>query len=321
MTTPCLECCDLGTIWCFETCWAGKKIDFASIESSIETGDLLIAGANKTGRVAALNVLETCPWDHTALLYKHDDGTVWAIDSGSSRYYPSLCRRPLYFGEGCTDDAEAWKMDATGIQMYPLRKFIEKMNQTPLCVKPGKTPWYYNRMAIRKLQKPLSTEQLQKWHDAVMLYRDRPYQGNLKGDDDGEMTRAAIKLGHCCGVMRNTEDHRESLFCSEFVAAVYMDIGVLHPDHHAPADEFVPSDFTTHHGCNLSGFCCGCPISWTLARCCGIGDMKRYEDGKLNGKLFTSEIVLENNVCNPLLLVPLKIEPDEKVMAREESKE
>ena len=49
--------------------------------------------------------------------------------------------------------------------------------------------------------------------------------------------------------------------------------------------------------------------------------MKMYENGKLNGKLFASEIVLENNVCNPLLLVPLKIEPDEKVMAREESKE
>ena len=49
--------------------------------------------------------------------------------------------------------------------------------------------------------------------------------------------------------------------------------------------------------------------------------MKRYEDGKLNGKLFAPEIVLKNNVCDPLLLVAAKIEPDENVMAREESKE
>ena len=49
--------------------------------------------------------------------------------------------------------------------------------------------------------------------------------------------------------------------------------------------------------------------------------MKRYENGKSNRKLFASEIVLQNNVCDPLLLVAAKIEPDEKVMAREEPKE
>eukprot|EP00947_MAST-08B_sp_MAST-8B-sp1_P004513 g4513.t1 len=313
MTTSCLECCDLTTILCYEKCWAPRKVDFASIEASIQTGDLLVAGANKTGRVAALNVLETCPWDHTALLYKHDDGTVYAIDSGSSRYYPELCRRPLYFGPGSTDDPEAWKMDGTGIQMYPLRQFIEMMNKKPLHVLPGKTHWYYDRMCVRHLREPLTPEELQKWRDAVMRYRDCPYEGGIKGEkiDGSEMTRAAIKICHCCHVMENKEEHRESLFCSEFVAAVYMDVGVLHPDHHQPADAFVPSDFTRHHGCNLSGLCCGCCCSWTLGVCCGVGDMRRFEQGRLQGKLFGPEVVLHNNRCDPALLVTVPEEGED----------
>ena len=156
------------------------------------------------GRVAGLNVLEMCPWDHSGLLYKHE-GTVYVIDSGSARYYTELCRRPLYLGDGYTDDDDAWRMDATGVQMYPLREFILLQGEKPLHVLPGRTPWFYERFAIRRLRQPLACEELQRWEESVMRYRDRPYQGYRQADNDAETTSAAVKLCHCCGVMKNTE--------------------------------------------------------------------------------------------------------------------
>ncbi len=116
------------------------------------------------------------------------------------------------------------------------------------------------------------------------------------------MFRAAIDLCNCCGVMVNTEEHRESLFCSEFVAALYMDVGVLHPEHHQPADEFVPSDFTRDHGCNLSSLCGCCWWSWCLGRNCGVGEIYRHEDGKLHEKLFQPEILLQTKAPPAALL-------------------
>ena len=40
--------------------------------------------------------------------------------------------------------------------MYSLRAFIEEQGTRPLEVHPGKTPWYYSRLGIRPLAKPLT---------------------------------------------------------------------------------------------------------------------------------------------------------------------
>lgn len=96
--------------------------------------------------------------------------------------------------------------------------------KAPLHVSDGKMPWYYDRIGIRPLTVPLTPTQLDRMTDAIKLYRDRPYQ--LAEDNPGEMMNAAIDCCDCF-CMKNSAEHRDSLFCSELVAAVYMDAGLL----------------------------------------------------------------------------------------------
>ena len=74
---------------------------------TLKTGDLFIACANPSGRAAGQYVISSSPWDHVGIIWKHDDGEVYVIDSGSARYYKALCRRPLHFGEGAAPAGSA----------------------------------------------------------------------------------------------------------------------------------------------------------------------------------------------------------------------
>ena len=143
---------------------------------------------------------------------------------------------------------------------------------------------------IRPLAKPLTESELARLRASIESMRDRPYQKDGKGEGS-EMTRAAIDLCDCCGIMSNQRETRDSLFCSELVAAMYMDAGLLPAQ--PPANEYVPSDFSPFHGCNLSALCGCCWITYALGAC-GVGDMRRASssDGGA-GKLFAGEIVLK----------------------------
>ncbi len=281
----CLSGCDSLTICCWERCYSPKKQSYAAVAPTLKTGDLFIACANPSGRAAGQYVISSSPWDHVGIIWKHDDGEVYVIDSGSARYYKSLCRRPLHFGEGAAPAGSAWALDGDGPQMYSLRALIEEQGKRPLEVHEGKTPWFYERMGVRPLAKPLTESELQRLRTSIESMRDKPYQ-----KDAGEMTSAAVDLCDCCGLTANQKETRDSLFCSELVAALYMDAGLLPTQ--PPSAEYVPSDFSPYHGCNLSAFLGCCWLTYALGAC-GVGDMRRSSSESGAGKLFAGELVLK----------------------------
>lgn len=269
MTSSCLASYDGGTIWCWESCFAPTAVDISEV--SLNTGDLLLAAANPSGRVPGLNAISACRWDHVGIIVMKD-GVPYVVDSGGTRYY-HFCTRPLHFA--ATPPPEAWAKLDSGPQMYPLAKFIEQQGVSPL--EGGSPPWFYERLAVRSLVRPLSDAQIEKMEAAIDQHADVLYQ--QAGDNAGEMTKAAVDVcWDLCGTMKNSTEHRNSLFCSELTALAYIEAGLLPPSSSKPANEYVPADFAREHGNNLAAFCCCCPVSWGLGRC-GFGELRDAAGG------------------------------------------
>lgn len=85
MTSACLRLTDSLTIGCWEQCFAPSLRSAGSLE--LKTGDLYLTAANPSGRTPGLNTIGSCRWDHVGLVWVHDDGRVYIIDSGCERYY------------------------------------------------------------------------------------------------------------------------------------------------------------------------------------------------------------------------------------------
>ena len=287
----CLKTTDNLTIGCWETFFAPAATDFDSLASQLKTGDLYLATADPAGgRIPGQYTISATPWDHVGMIWRHED-KIYVIDSGAFRYYSHLSRRPLHFGDGAAPPDCAWKIDGSGPQMYPLKEFIEEMAKRPLEVKPGKPSWYYSRIGIRPLAKPLSDGELAKLTASLESMRDAPYQKDE--DSPGEMTKAAVDLCDCIGLTYNARESRESLFCSEIVAALYMDAGLIRKD--IPSANYVPGEFSKFHGNNLSSLCCCCWASYLLGAC-GVGDMQRAAGSDAGaGRLFAEEFVLKTS--------------------------
>jgi hypothetical protein len=84
------------------------------------------------------------------------------IDVARTRYY-KCSRPPFEFGTADADVDQAWKKSKLGgVQMYPLEDFIEAQGKSPLCTRNRHIPWYYERIGIRRLRKPLTEEQIEK---------------------------------------------------------------------------------------------------------------------------------------------------------------
>jgi len=278
-----LNCCADLTLGCWKSFFAPAKQDPSAVHG-LKTGDLLLACSNKTGRSAAQILVGSCPWDHCGIVWV-EKGVIYIIDSGSSRYYP-FCSRPLNF-DGKGDNPE-WEGLDSGPQMYPLLEFLEEQGKHPLNVKQGdqgdNQPWYYERLGIRRLRKPLTENQEVKMRASILKMCDRPYENTA------EMLAAAIDVCDCCcASFVNKQEDRSSLFCSELVAAIYIDTALLPAM--PPANEYVPADFSEDHGNNISSLCGCCCFSWCLGRSCGIGDVRNNEFG---GLLFEPCLVLES---------------------------
>lgn len=273
MCLCCLSCYDNCTIGCWDRCFAPKAYDLESCPLTLKTGDVALFRSCAAGRFAGVNSLGTSPWDHTGIVWVHQ-GKPYIIDSGSFRYYP-ICKRPLDF-DGT--DSEGWDPSGSGPQMYPLAEFLEEQRKAPLQVPEGKRPWFYDRIGIRPLTRQLSEDELEAMAASIRSMRDMPYE-----KDSGQMVSAAVDACDCCGAAKNVEEQRSSLFCSEFVAAIYIDAGLLKKT--PPACEYAPPDFSRDHGSNCSSFLCCCWLSWCLGRCCGCGDIRRKEGGHLFGKV------------------------------------
>ena len=93
---------------------------------------------------------------------------------------------------------------------------------------------YDGRIAVRRLSRDLTDEELLKFRQFRKAVRGRPYEQSRL-----ELARAALDL---IGP-DNTED-LTSLFCSELLAELYQRLGWLpEPPHGLPSNEYTPKDF------------------------------------------------------------------------------
>jgi len=275
----CLAASDAATVRCWEAFFAPPAVDPSGVD--LETGDLILAGANPSGRTPGLNSIGTCRWDHVGVVVVRE-GVPYVVDSGSTRYYP-FCTRPLHFS--AARPADAWASQQSGPQMYRLSQFVAALAEGPL--QHSSPPWTYERLAVRRLREPLTSEQRGSLLAALEALADVPYERR-----SGEMTAGAVDALDCCGVLRNREELRHSLFCSELVAAAFMEAKLLPPSSVRPANEYVPSDFARDRGGNLSSLCGCCCASWLLGRCLaalGCGELRSHATGEL---LLGAEVLL-----------------------------
>jgi len=106
------------------------------------------------------------------------------------------------------------------------------------------------------------------------------------------MTAGAVDALDCCGVLRNREELRQSLFCSELGCGGVHGGEAAAPSSVRPANEYVPSDFARDRGGNLSSLCGCCCASWLLGRCLaalGCGELRSHATGEL---LLGAEVLL-----------------------------
>lgn len=285
----CLTCCDSMTIATWEHCFMPKPRDIDEVAPQLQSGDLFLATACPAGRLAGQYTIGACPWDHAGIIWREGD-EVYIIDSCGSRYFPNIVKRPLYFGDGAAPAGSAWLKEVNGPQMMPLKGFIEATRKGPIegvDSNPDKI-WWNSRMGVRPLAKPLSPSELAKLRASIESMADRPYQKD--SDVKGEAINAAVDICDCIGLTANKRESRESLFCSEMVAAAYTDVGLLPQSKFS--SEYVPSDFSPYSGSNLSGLCGCCCLSHALGHC-GIGDIQRIASSEGGaGRLFAEEIVL-----------------------------
>ena len=285
--TSCLTACDNGVIGCWERAFAPTPIDYDAIAPQLKTGDLFLATACRAGRNSPGQfTISSSPWDHAGIIWREGE-ELYIIDSCASRYYGNLSRRPLHFGEGAAPSVSAWKLEGgDGPQMMSLRGFIDEQATRPIETSGGTAPWWCSRLGVRPLATPLCADELERVRVSIEALRDMPFQ------KDDEAVNAAIDLCDCIGLTRNKET-RSSLFCSEFVALVYQDAGLLPKE--PPGSEYVPADFSLYHGSNCTAFCGCCCLSYLLSSC-GVGDLRRDAGSDAGaGKLFAEEIVLKSH--------------------------
>lgn len=109
------------------------------------------------------------------------------------------------------------------------------------------------RVAVRKLNKPLSAAQETILESAREEFKHKHYETNIL-----ELVGAAFDFTG----FNNTPD-LSTIFCSEMVAEVYQRLGLL--DLSIPSDEYVPGDFVNPKLALLQGFELGELISVTLS--------------------------------------------------------
>ena len=270
-----LRCCDALVSATWEATMAPKERECKGLEDvapTLKTGDVVLFRFSLEATMPGTFTVAATPWNHVGIVFVVDD-EVYVLDSTGYRTYP-FCFRPLDFGEAPTDE---WRK-GSGPQMFSLRQMHEAHAAAHKpCAVPARrgrppVPWRVERIAVRRLVKPLDATQLALMREAVVKMRDRTYE-----EHRSEVIAAAIDVWDCC--QRFTEDDfdldsrsAQSLSCAEFAAHVFITAGVLPKT--LPAYEFIPANFARDAGGNLSAPCGCCVCSWFLARAFGCGDVR-----------------------------------------------
>mmetsp|Transcript_38432 Transcript_38432/g.90718 ORF Transcript_38432/g.90718 Transcript_38432/m.90718 type:complete len:332 (+) Transcript_38432:146-1141(+) len=313
----CLCCRRLydGTIInCWEQCFSRTPQPLSEVSPTLKTGDCLLFRCSPGYRWAGQYMLAASPWDHVGIIWVHE-GKPYVIDTAPFRYW-DFCFRPLDFGEV---PSEEWQKGG-GPQMCLLKDFIKAQeSRGPVDYKgdhhADRGPWHWERLAVRRLQNPLTEAEVEKLREFVLEIRDHPWETS-----EHETMFAAIDLPACCEPLsrclagtdfRSRQGNISSLFCSETVAACYLHLGLLPPD--PPSNEYVPADFSPDHGSNWAGLSCCCFLSWWLARSKCTADLRNHKHG---GPLFQTETEIRIPIP-PRGWYSKKVVPEPPVMATE----
>ena len=231
---------------------------------TLNTGDIVLFRFSEQATRPGTFAVSACPWGHVGLIYvEPKSGERYVIDSTGYRHY-DFCVRCLDFGVTPSDE---WRA-SSGPQMFKFVDFYEAhakqgghVSKTPARGnRPGR-PWRVERVAVRRLLKPLDTHQKTALTEEIARLRDTPYEESKE-----ELFNAAVDICDCLGMCRNDgtdPNSLKSLFCAELAGHLLMCAGVLdkYPQG-PPASEYYLSDFASESGSNVSAPCGCCIFSW-----------------------------------------------------------
>jgi len=193
-------------------------VPYDSIEDKMDTGDVVLFAGNRILRWA-----QCSHWSHIGMVW------VKTNEDGSKEKF-------IFEADYGVSKGKAYD----GSLMVPLKKKITEY-------KDGATD-----VAWRGLAKGTLTPELRAKIDAaVEKYKDVPFDHSLK--------RGFNAICDCCMCCENDDEalHGDggkihAMFCSEILAAIYQDVGLLPiPPFGPPADEYVPRDFSEDPACNI----------------------------------------------------------------------
>jgi len=193
---------------------SSRYVSLSSIEDEMDSGDVLLFAGNRMLRWA-----QCSHWSHIGMVWvKHNE------DGSKQRYVFEGNYGEGYDGS-CLVDLEQkirqYKGGATDVAWRPLPKGT------------------------------LTPEVRAKIDGAIEKFKDVPF--------DHDLRRGFRAIMDCCMCCESAQEalHGEggkihAMFCSELVAAVYQEAGLLlSPPNGPPASEYVPRDFSQDPACNI----------------------------------------------------------------------
>jgi len=212
----------------------------------MQTGDILLFSWPAT---KLTKQMENSSWTHVGMVYRNDGKINLLVD----RYDPSAAG-PLFMIEAIgSGPSQNEKKDInTAVERVvgvDLRQLFNKM-------------YYYTQAKDYRSGfktdpfvgwRPLTAERTPEFLKSVETlyekYKDKKYEQNAKEMKTDALNCDVFCCTCCyCPCCENKPDD-SSLFCSELVAYFYQEMGIL--DKKRPANEYMPSDFSTDNKLSL----------------------------------------------------------------------
>jgi len=183
-----------------------KTIPYPKIRKSVSTGDIILMHGLDF-EAGIIELAEFSPWSHVAMVIrtgKRDPPLLWEST-------------PLHFTEDVVLHARK-----SGARLVSLENRLRI----------GLTRRLYSKFAWRRLEAELTSDML----DALREYIEQVHQ--IRFPSTLELANDYIK-----GRLLDEAAIFDHAFCAELVAATYMHMGLLAPDH--PSNSYTPKDFSS----------------------------------------------------------------------------
>jgi hypothetical protein len=188
---------------------------YGSISSTLQTGDIvLFSGASSTGSL--IKIFDGALFSHVGLVLRvdfSDDVMLWESTTNTAGLV----------------DIHSGSIIRKGVMVIPLTSKIFS--------------GWYNRVAVRRLTGIDNEKRIEIYKRMLQLRKElqgRPYEKNHL-----ELLMSGVKFtDEYLSFLLNRQEDLSSIFCSELVAHVYQELGLIGKERYS--NQYTPDDFTSH---------------------------------------------------------------------------